>query len=194
MFNLNEVKEGGNGNAGLYIYPGVKEVVVKGWTTGSSASGTPLVEVELVTLEAFNAKTENASKKFSFYLSDKAKDASMSKIKHIVTKVTKEANIKAVSTAQEFVDMLNFLTVNKSLRMKFIGEEYEYNGEIKSAARIGLPAFAEAINPGAEYEPVEASATKLTFDKTNQYDYKTLVASPTSEDSMMPSNNIPAWG
>jgi hypothetical protein len=190
MFNLSEVKEGGNGNGSLYIYPGVKEVVIKGWGKGETPSGTPFVEVELVTLEAFKAATENASKKFQFYMSEKAKDQSLAKIKHIMTKVVKEAEIKNASTPQEFVDMLNGLSKNKALRVKFIGEEYEYNGEVKEAARIGLPTFAEAINTGAEYEPV--TETKLTYDKNNQYDFKALVKAPTVESEVIAGTKV-AW-
>jgi hypothetical protein len=183
MFNLNEVKES-TGNGSLYIYPGVREVVIKGWAKGESPSGTPFIEVELVTKDAFDAGTENASKKFQFYMSEKAKDQSMVKVKHILTKVTKEANIKPATTADEFVAMLNALSRNKSLRMKFTGEEYEYNGEVKEAARIGLPTFAEANQVGAKYEPVAEANTKLVYDKNDKYDFKPLTKTATAESEV----------
>jgi len=179
MFNLNEVEENVGGGNGLYIYPGVRNVTINGWTTGTSPQGKPFVEVELTTVEAMKEGKENASKKFQFYMSDAATEKSLQKIKHIVTKVTKASNITNQPDLNSFVAMLNNISKGKSYRQKFTGEEYEYNGEIKEGARIGLPPFAEAINPGAEYEAVADADTKLTFDKNNQYDFKKLAVDNT---------------
>lgn len=180
MFNLNEVKEN-SGNGGAYIYPGVRNVTINGWSAGTSAQGKPFVEVELTTVEAMKEGKENTSKKFQFYMSDSAQERSMQKIKHIVTKVTTADRITNQPDLNSFVSMLNNISKGKSLRIKFTGEEYEYNGEIKEAARIGLPNFAEAINPGAEYAPVADADTKLVFDKNNQYDFKKLAVDNTPD-------------
>jgi len=178
MFNLNEVKENVGGN-GLYIYPGVRNVTINGWSAGTSQNGKDFIEVELTTVEAMKEGKENASKKFQFYMSEAAKDRSLSSIKHIVTKVTTSDKITNASDLNGFAAMLNSISKGKSLRVKFTGEEYEYNGEIKEAARIGLAPFAEAINSGADYDVVADADTKLTFDKNNQNDFKKLAVDNT---------------
>jgi len=190
MFNLNEVQENVGGGNGLYIYPGVKNVTINGWSHDVNANGKPFVEVELTTVEAMKEGKENASKKFQFYMSDAASVRSMEKIKHIVTKVTTADKITSQPDIAAFTQMLNNITKGKSLRVKFSGEEYEYNGEVKEAARINLPPFAEAINQGAEYPPVADADTKLTFDKTNQYDFKKLAVNGTDVTTTAAPANV----
>lgn len=179
MFDLSNVQENAGGNGNLYIYPGVRNVTINGWASGTNQNGKDFIEVELTTVEAMKEGKENASKKFQFYLSDAARDQSLTKIKHIITKVAKEAQMTAQPDTASFVAMLNSISKGKSYRQKFTGEEYEYNGEIKTAARIGLPSFAEAINEGAEYPVVADADTKLTYDENNKYDFKKLAVDAT---------------
>jgi hypothetical protein len=179
MFDLSNVEENAGGGKRLYIYPGVLNVTIVGWESGESATGTPFISVELVSNDALEEGTENATKKFQFYMSEKAKDQSLVKVKHIVTKVTKEANMKPATDLAGFAAMLNSITKGKTYRHKFTGEEYEYNGEVKVAARIGLPKFAEATQPGAEYEAVAEADTELVYDVNNQYDFKKLAKDAT---------------
>ncbi len=195
MFDLNSVAEKSNsGNADLYIYPGVKRVVIEEWSKGESAQGTPAIKVKLITKAAKDAGKDDASKEFSFYMSEKAQEMSLRKVKHIVTKVTKEENIKPASNADQFVAMLNSLTKGKELRVKFVGREYlNSNGEVKEAAEIGLPDFAEAVIDGAEYPVVSDEDTKLTYDKNNQYDFRKLPADQTPESQVGSASNAPAW-
>ncbi len=174
MFDLSNVKENVGSGKKLYIYPGVLNVTINGWSATTNPNGKELLQLELTTMDAMAEGTQNASKKFDFYFTEGAKEKSLQKVKHIVTKVTKEANMKPANTLAEFATMLNSITKGKSYRQKFTGEQYLYNDEVKVAARIGLPQFAEAINPGAEYEPVADADTKLTYDENNKYDFKKL--------------------
>lgn len=182
MFNLSEVEEKTSGNGNLYIYPGIRDVVITKWTQGKSANkGTPFIAVNLVTVEGKKAGNVDP-RAFEFYMTEGAMKMSLSKIKHIVTKITTEEKFASKNPAdiEEMVEHLNDLTRGETLRMKFIGEEYENsNGEVKEAARIGLPEFAEAIQEGAAYPVV--TETKLTFDKNNPYDFKKLEKDNTKE-------------
>ena len=190
MFDLSNVEEKVGGGPRLYIYPGVLNVTINGWSSGTNPNGKDYIELELTTVEAMKEGKENASKKFQFYMTDNAQKQALVNIKHIVTKVTKEANMKPASDLAGFAAMLNSISKGKSYRQKFTGEEYEYNGEIKETARIGLPVFAEAINPGADYEPVADADTKLTYDKNNKYDFKPFVkdASAVNANTAAPAN------
>lgn len=178
MFNLKEVSEEVKGGSNeKYIYPGIRnKVIIKKWSQGkSSQKGTPFIAVHLVTQEGKESNVE--PKQFEFYVSDAAMEGTLSRIKHIVTKVATEAEFASKSPAdmEEMVEHLNDISRGKVLRIKFTGEEYlNGQGEVKEAARIGYPEFAEAVEEGAEHSVVADADTKLVFDKNNQYDFKTL--------------------
>lgn len=195
MFNLSEVEERSAGKGNLYIYPGVRDVKIKKWTKGKSANkGTPFIAVHLVTVEGDKQNIE--PRQFEFYMSEGAMKMSLSKIKHIVTKITTEEKwaSKNPEDIDEMVDHLNDLTRGETYRQKFIGEEYENsNGEVKEAARIGLPEFAEAIQEGAEYPVVPESESKLVFDKDNKYDFKKLEKDNTNESEMENASTGTNW-
>lgn len=194
MFNLKEVQEEtrGNGGSQTYIYPGIRHnVIIAKWAQGKSSLGTPFIAVHLVTKEGKEANVE--PKAFEFYVSPAAMEMSLQKIKHIVTKVTtvKAWESKEPANLEEMIEHLNDISKGESLRMKFTGEEYKNSaGDIKEAARIGLPDFAEAIQEGAEHPPVADEDTKLTFDKNNKYDFKKLeTEAPTPEDDVEESSS-----
>lgn len=188
MFNLKEVtEEVKTGVNETYIYPGIRnKVIIKKWSQGKSDNDkkTPYVSVHLVTEEGKAADVQ--PKEFKFYMSEKAVPMSLVKIKHIVTKVTTSDKFESVepNDLEELVDHLNDISQGESLRMKFFGREYtNANQEIKEAAEIGLPDFAEAIQEGAEYPVVTDEDTALTFDKENKMDFQKLSVSPSSESS-----------
>jgi hypothetical protein len=191
MFDLSNVVENGNGGKRLYIYPGVMNVTILGWSAAVNPNGKDLLEVILISNDALAEGTENATRKFQFYMTEKAKERSLVSVKHIVTKVAKASDMKPAADLNGFANMLNSITKGKTLRMKFNGEEYEYNGEIKTAPRIGLPTFAEATQLGAEYEPVADADTKLSYDVNNEYDLKKFVKDATSFETM-PASNV-SW-
>ncbi len=174
-FNLENTEETAGGKTGLYIYPGVLRVVIKGWEKGESSGGTPFIAVNMITKLA-EEENPDAVKDFKFYMTDASKSTSMKKIKHIMTKVTTNANInKEVANLDEFIALLNSFSANKELRVKFSGKEYiNKNDDLKINAEIGLPNFAEATQLGSEYPVVADASTKLTYDENNKYDFKRL--------------------
>lgn len=196
MFNLSEVEEKSSGNGNLYIYPGIREVVINKWTHGKSANkGTPFIAVELTTVEG-KAAGNVEPRSFEFYVSEGAMKMSLSKIKHITTKITTEEKFASKNPAdlEEMVEHLNDLTRGETYRQKFTGEEYiNSKGEVKEKATIGLPDFAEAIQEGAEYPVVPASESKLTFDKNNQYDFKKLPKDADATPNTVNTGTTVAW-
>lgn len=196
MFDLSEVKEGGNsGKADLYIYPGIREVVIQKWKKDKTQKGDPKITLDLITVKA-KEEGVDATRTFNdFNMFGGSLEYSVRKIKHILTKVVKESEITAKEDLDDFVEMLNDLSRGKSLRMKFVGEEYiNANGEVKEVAKIGLPEFAEAIEEGAEYPVVSEADSKLVYDKNNKYDFKKLPADQTPEAEVATSaKDKPAW-
>lgn len=126
-----------------------------------------------------DVSTANA---YPFWISsDAAVQYSLSKLKHLGSRVVTAAQIDAVvgTDTADYVKKMNALLAGKSLRMKFTGEEYlvsdtDENGnqikKIRTRTEIPLTMFAEAINEGAEYSPV--AETKLTYDESNDKDLK----------------------
>lgn len=173
-----EVKTGNNQQ---YIYGGIyHNVIIADVTKGVFKNGTESLRLKMHTKEG----GEQAVKEFDFYFSEAAVKMSKTKLKHIATKVTKAANFDNMpaNSLDEYIQNYAKLVKGKELRMKFIAEQYlNSNGEVKDAAKIGLPEFAEATQTGAEYAPVADEDTKLVYDKNNEYDYKKLAIQADTE-------------
>lgn len=178
---VTEVTERGTGQK--YIYGGIyNDVVIKGVGHGTSTNkGTPYIEVTMYTSEG----GPDTARSFQFYFTERAAEGSMSKLKHIATKIVTEGEWEAVqaNTIEELAEALDALLRNQHLRMKFVVEQYvNNNNEVKDGARIGFMPFAEATQPGAEHAPIADEDTKLTYDKTNKYDFKPVDVQPDSEE------------
>lgn len=143
------------------LQPGIYEVEITGVTEDTGSNGNPVIIMGFVTTdgtyehqEKLSAKSEKTPGK------DKsALDITLSKMKHIATKVVSEDELSKVTSIEDY----NKLLTGKQLRMKFSGEERWYNGNIYVNAKIGFPNFAETI---------DGTPTKLTYNPNNSYDYK----------------------
>jgi len=151
-----------------FLAPGIQEVKVTSVTATEPEGKSPYL-----TFSFENREGQTADVKF--YVSEAAKDRTMTKIKHLGNKVVDETTLDAV-TGKNYADYAKNLTrtiAGKWLRVKFSGEMVAgginpETGEKKkdwAKATIGLPAFAEklTVNP-----------TKLKYDPTNKYDLKPL--------------------
>jgi hypothetical protein len=180
MFGGKEVKSERLSN---YITFGVHEVTIKEVIGTTTPNGNPVINVAMYLL---NGNPDNANS-FGFVLGGGAKEWSEKKLQHLATKiVTKDEYVAATGdTIEEYGEALNSLLSGKSVRIKFTGEErLKQDGSgITIRSNIGLPNFAEAIEEGGEYPVVLAKDTKLVFDKTNEYDYKKLIAMPDISNS-----------
>jgi hypothetical protein len=168
MYKLSEVEDVKIG--GKFIRPGINEnVVIAGFTGVTPTSGSPRLEIEF----RLATSGEEDKTKVNFYMSEGAAKKSLSKIKHLATKVVTEDAFNAVEATdlEDLANKLNKLLKGKTVaEMKFIGEEYKNsNGELKVKATIGLPEFASA-NKGA-----------LKYDATSKWDFKKL--EPSDDDA-----------
>ena len=175
MFGGQDVQEV---NKPKYIRPGVHEVTIKSAKGETNQNGNPTI---VFTMHLLDGDAE-ATTDFRFYLSEKAQATSYKKIRHIFTKVVKDADYLAATatSVEELGEVYNNKLAGNSLRIKFRGEEYlKQDGTVGVRAVIGLPEFAEAIQEGAEYPAV--SDTKLTFNA--DADIKKLAKQPDAETS-----------
>lgn len=165
-----------------YIRPGINhEVVIE------SVKGVEETKCYIEFLFRLpNAKAEEGSRQRFYMHTDGAVALNTSRIKHIATKVVKEEQVDAISANNilEYGMKLNSLLAGKTLRVKFAGEEYlatDGTGAIKVRSVLPVQNFAEAINMGAEHEPVSKENTKLKYDEKSQYDFKRMAVMPTSD-------------
>ena len=180
-----ERKSGSNQD---YIYPGIKHAVtIHKVETGEAKTGTPFIELFFHTKE----KGVESSKGIKLYITAKTADNVLVQLMHMATKVMtrKEFNEELDSTnVKTLAESFGAMMKGQFFRMKFNGQQYvNAAGDVRDNAKIPYsPEFAEAIQGGAEYEAVSDEDTKLTFDKTNQYDYKVLSESekPTPESTV----------
>lgn len=143
------------------MQPGIYEVEITGVTETTGTNGNPVIVMGFVTTdgqyehqEKFSAKSEKSPGK-----ENSALDITLSKLKHIATKVTTPEELATVTSMDDY----NKLLTGKQLRMKFTGEERWYNGNIYVNAKVGFAPFAEALS---------TTPTKLTYNQNNSYDYK----------------------
>lgn len=159
-----------------YIRPGIHEVTIKSVKGELNANGNPTITVSLHLVDG----DADATTDMRFYLSDKAAESTYKKIRHIFTKVVKDADYLAAKAEniEELGEVYNNKLSGNSLRIKFRGEEYlKQDGTTGVRSVIGYPEFAEAIQEGAEY-PVVA-VTKMTFNPDT--DIKKLVKLPDND-------------
>jgi hypothetical protein len=147
--------------------PGIYEVEITGIVEGKANNGTPTIEMGFVTTNGQYEHTEKfaANPIVSAGKEKSALDITLTKLKHIATKVVTVDELAAVNS----VDDYNKLLTGKQLRVKFIGEERFYNNNTYVNARIGFAPFAE---------PLETQPTQLTYNPNDSYDYKKAVVSP----------------
>lgn len=177
-------EEGKSNDAQQYIYGGVyHKVIIKEVLKHTTNSGTECLRMMLYTEQG----GPDTARSFDFYFTPKSAEITKSKLKHIATKVAKESvfeNMPA-NNLDEYIENYGKIVTGKTLRIQFNAEQYQNsNGEIKDVARIGLPVFAEATQPGAEYPPIADEDTALTFDKEDPYNYKKLDISPDNEENL----------
>lgn len=165
-----------------YLRPGVHDAIIANIEGVTPESGSPYIKLDIHKANA----TAEFSTEVRFYMTDKGQQKSLQKIFHLATRIVKASDINAVTAENlaEYGTKLNALLSGKSVRLKFIGEEYlNASQEVKVKTTLGLPPFAEANTEGAEHPVVSLENTKLVYDPTNQYDYKKL-----------PTSNVPVGG
>jgi len=173
MFDFNNIKE----TAGLkFVGYGINNnVVVTDVSAGENQNGTPFIQIQV----KFDGAEDKDSTTLKLYMSPGAKDMSMKKILHMHQAINKLDLLKSrkFNTQQELAQGLKAMWMGRKFRLKLSGEEYmgvDKEGMPKIKVKLNIPfaPFAEACTQGAEFPMIADDATKLTFDKSNKYDYK----------------------
>ena len=139
------------------LEPGVHEITIKSVSVEENKNGKEYIAIKCENLTGTKEHEEKM-----FISTEKGKETTLGRIKHLVNKtigkdLTGETTIAAIDKALK----------NKKVRVKFTGEEYEHNGDVKTSTSFAFMGFAEDIN-------VESENSVLKFISTNKYDMKRL--------------------
>lgn len=97
-----------------------------------------------------------------------AMDVALRKAKHLASQILTDEEKESIKAdnAYKLLKLALSKCVGKSLRMKFIGEEFlRQDGTIGVQTKIGFAPFAESM---------DIKLSKLKFNKDNPYDYKRI--------------------
>ena len=147
-----------------YIEPGIEEVVIAGVEYKKNDNNKPYIGVKLITTDGSREHTERF-----FVSTEKGTKTSLKRIKSLLKEILGEQKANQDYTVEE----LNKMLVGKKGRMKFIGEEYEYNGEVRVRTSLAFMGFVESLD-------IKKEESRLTYNPNNSRDYIKLPAKPAS--------------
>lgn len=189
-FDFNEVKERKS-----FVGYGINHsVTIIGVENGLSTNGNPFIQINF---KNTGDGDDNATIQ-KLYMSDRAKNITMSKIMTIHSAVAKIEQLKnqKFNSIEELTSGLNSMWSGRKFRLKlqaseYLGEDKEGNEKIKIRTEIPMRDFAEAIDTGAEMFPIKDEDTQLKFDEKDKWDFKRYDGAPPtpktdggSEDSL----------
>jgi hypothetical protein len=159
MFGTKDVEE--SAFTPKWITPGVHEVVID--SIQGIEADKAYIEFKFRLPEGDNKDT---SSQRLYIHTPKSFRLNMSRIKYIAKHVVKEVEIDSCesSSVMEYGEQLDSLMGGKTLRMKFNGEQYVKDGEVKTRAVLPLNNFCEALEATAEYAVVPKEASTLVYD------------------------------
>ena len=158
MFGTKDVEEGRS--VQKWIRPGVQEVVI------DSVQG---IDADKAYLEfkfrLLDSGPEDCNAQRMYIHTAKSLRLNLSRIKYIAKHVVNEQEIDNCESESvlEYGEQLDAILSGKKLRMKFNGEQYIKDGQIKTRVTMPLNNFCEALIPGAAYPVVPAEMYALRY-------------------------------
>lgn len=159
-------------NGPKVIKPGIHEnTLITGVVEGTTKNGKKTINIGFQTPDGATFTAECS-------MEGNAPQYTLSKLKHMMTKLVSEDVVDTLTT----VEQVNKTLINKRLRMKFTGEEYlNKEGQVRIKTTLGLPEFAESMN-------VPKVDSGLIFDSSRNSDIKRLqINSSTGNPSTSPA-------
>ena len=143
------------------IQPGIEEAQVTGVTDGTNDNDKYFLAIKFVSLDGAKEHEERF-----YFTSEKGERISLQRLKSML----RELIGKDKAEGEYSLDQLNAMLTGKKARWKFVGEEYEYNGEIRMRTQLAFSNFVEPLT-------VPKEESKLKFDKNR--DIKLMPTPPT---------------
>jgi len=139
------------------IQPGVHKIKIINVSAEENDNGKVYISIKCEN----EAGTQEHEERM-YISTEKGKQYTMGRLKHL----TKKAIGKELD-GDVTVAALNKALAGKPARVKFVAEEYEYQGDIKTKTSFAFQGFAEEVSIADEN-------TALFYDPNNKYDYKKL--------------------
>lgn len=130
------------------IDPGIEEATITGISDGTNDNGKYYLAVKMKTIDGMREHEER------FYFStERGERISLQRLKSIISELVD----KTKAEGEYSLEQLNALLSGKTGRWKFVGEEYEYNGDLRMRVQLDFSNFVENIK-------VPKAESKLKFD------------------------------
>lgn len=118
------------------IQPSIEKAQITGVTDDTNDNDKYFLAVAMLSLDGSREHTER------FYFSTpKGEKISLQRVKSLLKELLGEKKAEGEYTVEE----LNALLTGQEGRFKFVGEEYEYNGDIRLRTQLGYSAFCESL-------------------------------------------------
>jgi len=152
------------------IEPGIEEVEFTGVIDGKNDNDKDFLSFGTISLDGNREHTERF-----YFTTEKGEKISLQRIRSIIKELLGEEKAKGNYTVAE----LNAMLTGKKARIKFVGDEYEYNNELRVKTQFGFSGFIEKL---------ETNPSKLTFNP--QKDIKRLSIAPSNRAQPSSANNV----
>lgn len=174
MFDSSKIKSSNSGYVSKYVNPGVQDLKINKIEIETASTGSKRLifhtegeEIKDLGFEGVDGAKGAVGKVRTFYFKPETISEKVSTIfSDIADALEVKPQLDAIkaATLEEYVEKAAPLITGKFTTFKITGEEY-----LKSNGKIG-------VNLGiSKYFVEKKGKGKLTFDKTNSYDYKKLV-------------------
>ena len=131
------------------IQPGIDEAVITGVTDDKNDNGKYYLSIKMVSLDG---KREHEER---FYFStEKGERISLQRLKSLIREMVGKEKAEDDYTLEQ----LNAMLTGKEGRWLFVGEEYEWEGDVRLRTSLAFSNFVEKIT-------VKAADSKLKFDE-----------------------------
>lgn len=138
------------------IQPGIEEAQITGVTDGTNDNGKYYLSIKFVTLDNNREHEERF-----YFTTEKGERISLQRIKSLIRELVGADKADGEYTLEQ----LNAMLTGKKGRFKFVGEEYEYDGDVRMRTQLAFSSFVESLK-------ISKEDSKLKFDNTR--DIKTL--------------------
>lgn len=155
------------------IEPGIDDVEITGVEDGTNDNGKYYLSIKLVSLDHKREHDERF-----YFTTEKGQKISLQRLKSLIKELLGEEKAEG----EYNVEQLNALLTGQKFRGKFVGEEYEYDDQVRIRTSFAFLGFAEKLD-------VPAAESKLTFNPSK--DIKRMPVAPSAVTTgTAPAKNV----
>lgn len=154
------------------VQPGIDKLMITGVTDDTNDNDKYFLAIGMVSLDGNREHTERF-----YFTTERGEKISLQRIKSLLKELIGDEKAEG----EYNVEQLNALLTGIKGRYKFVGEEYEYNGDLRLRTQLQYSGFVEKIT-------ISDEDSKLKFDENK--DIKRLPIAPSKKAGSGVSNEL----